>query len=101
MKTSELNHKTVTYNHRKYKSLYFTMSFANIHHLYVYAFVGVEAKKETIIHIAWTQVKLLNLDFLLSNHLIKCLMTASKASKRKVFFEVPEDPFCIIVPSLV
>ena len=43
-------------------------------------FAGVAAWKETVIHIAWIPVKLLNWDFHLSKRLKQCSMTASLVS---------------------
>lgn len=47
--------------------------------------------KEIMVHIAWTPPKSLNLGFLHSKHLNKCLMIASKASKTRVSYEI-HDP---------
>jgi len=52
--------------------------------------IGVAARKEIIIRIAWIPPKSLNWDFLGSKVLNKCLMTASKAFKAKASYEIHE-----------
>jgi len=46
-------------------------------------FVGVAARKETAIRIAWTPPRLPRWGSLLSKHWKKCLMTASRVSRRR------------------